>query len=322
MPQINETPAKPHTPIQEYVYHIPRPPSYWISPPNFEAAEEYSIQVDASYDYELTGFPNVDFLKSVNHTNSKEPGSIFEWNYEQRWAAQAILPFLYLGPTSVIRDGRFLQQHGITMVLSIRLVLTSGSKSWDVAVADPAIEISTIDVEGMQDLIAAFPRGIDIINAHMSKVFHNGQQPSVTSGPLTNPPYGAVLVCCETGNERSPCMIAAYLMAMYAISFVKAIQIVQAQRFSATLDEESKNILQTYHSILEAQRKVIRSDINDARRTFGNADACYDVAQTNKRSLDDMYDDEIDTGLPDMSSLELPVGKRDGQAPFQDEKNF
>ena len=322
MPQIIETSTKPHTPIQEYVYRIPRPPSYLVSAPTFEAAEEYSIQGDASYDYELTGFANVDFLKSVNHTNLKEPGSIFEWNYEQRWAAQAILPFLYLGPTSVIRDASFLQQHGITMILRIRLVLTSGSKSWDVAVANPAIEITTIDVEGMQDLIAAFPRGIEIINAHMSKLFNNGQQPLVTSGPLTNPPYGAVLVCCETGNERSPCMIAAYLMAMYAIHFVKAIQIVQAQRFSATIDEESKNILHTYHSILEAQRNVIRSDTIDARRTSGDPDTGYDVAQTKKRSLDDLYNDELDTGVAYMSSLELSVGKRDGQAPFQDENDF
>lgn len=318
MSQIVETPTKPHTPIQEYVYRIPRPPSYWVASPVVERTEDFSIHENASYDYELTGFANVDFLKTVNHANSKAPQSIADWNHEHRWAPQAILPFLYLGPTSVIRDGSFLRQHGITMILRIRLVLTSGAKSLDVAVANPAIEIHTIDVEGMQDLIAAFPRGIEIINAHMSKLFNNQQQAQATSGPPANPPSGSVLVCCETGNERSPCMVAAYMMAMYAIHFVKAIQIVQAQRFSVTISEESKNILQTYHSILEAQRNVIRSNTADLNRASRNARIDGDVSQTKKRSLDDLYDNEIIySDVANMSDPELSNGKREGQAPFQ-----
>lgn len=322
MPQILKTPMKTHTPIQEYVNHIPRPPSFWVPSPMVEHAEELSMHDDASYDHESTGFANVDFLKTVNPTNFKWPQSIFEWNHEQRWTAQAILPFLCLGPTSVIRDGSFLQQNGITMILRIRLVLTSGSKSLDVAVANPAIEIHTIDVGGMQDLIAAFPRGIEIINAHMSRLFNNRQQPLATSEPLANPPCGSVLVCCETGNERSPCMIAAYLMAMYGIHFVKAIQIVQSRRFSATIGEEFKNILQTYHSILEAQRSVIRSDMIDINRTSRNADMDSDVNSAKKRSLDELYDDEIDTDVAYVSGPGLPIGKREGQAPFQDGRDF
>lgn len=318
MPQIVEAPTKPHTPIQEYVYRIPRPPSYWVASPVVELAEELNIHKNASCDYELTGFANVDFLKTVNYANLKAPQSISDWDHGQRWAAQAVLPFLYLGPTSVIRDGGFLRQHGITMILRIRLVLTSGAKSLDVAVANPGIEIHTMDVEGMQDLIAAFPRGIKIINAHMSKLFNNKQQAEGTSRPLINLPSGAVLVCCETGNERSPYMVAAYMMAMYTIHFAKAIQIVQAQRFSVTLSEESKNVLQTYHSILEAQRNVIRSNTADPNRISTNAKIDSDVMQTKKRSLDDLYDNEINSDVAYMSDSGLSIGRREGQAPFQD----
>lgn len=309
---------KEHTPIQEYAYHIPGPPSIWVPSPVVGNAEELSIQESASYDYDLTGFANVDFLKRVNHSNFNAPQSVLDWNHQQRWTAQAILPFLYLGPTSVVRDGSFLQQHGITMILRIR-----SSKSLNVVVANPAIETRTMDVEGMQDLIASFPRGIEMINAHMSKLFKKRQHAQVISGPLANSPYGSVLVCCETGNDRSPCMIAAYLMAMYAMDFVKAIQIVQAQRFSATIGEESKNILQTYHSILEAQRNVIRSDTAHTSRASRNAQTGYGFSQANKRSLDDLYDDEIeDTGVAYMLEPGLPIGKREGQAPFQDGRNL
>ena len=309
---------KARNPIHEYVYQIPGPPSIWIPSPVVENAEELSIHESASYDYNLTGFANVDFLKTVNHTNFNAPQSVLDWNHQQRWTAQVILPFLYLGPTSVIRDDSFLRNHGITMILRIRIVLTSGSKSLDIAVANPAIEIETIDVEGTQDLIAAFPRGIDMINAHMSKLFNKRQQTLLTSGPLITSPSGSVLVCCETGNERSPCMIAAYLMAMYAMDFVKAIQIVQAQRFSAAIGEESKTILRTYHSILEAQRSVIRSNTTDFQRNLRKAVIDDHAGQTNKRSLDDLYDDEMDISIDYISRPGLPIGTRQGQAPFQD----
>ena len=318
MPPIVAAPMKPHTPIQEYVYRIPRPPSYWVASPVVELAEELNLQKSTSYDYELTGFANVDFLKTVNHANLKAPQSISDWDHGQRWAAQAILPFLYLGPTSVIRDGIFLRQHGITMILRIRLVLTSGAKSLDVAVANPGIELHTVDVEGMQDLIAAFPRGIKIINAHMSELFNKNQLAEATSKPVTNLPSGAVLVCCETGNERSPCMVAAYMMAMYTIHFAKAIRIVQTQRFSVTISEESKNVLQTYHSILEAQRNVIRSNTADPNPTSRNAEIDSSVTQTKKRSLDDLYDNEIYSDEACMTDSGLLIGRREGQAPFQD----
>lgn len=322
MSNPHETPVKAHTPIQEYVYRIPGPPHVWVPSPVVDNAEELSINGSASHDYDLTGFANVDFLKAVTYTNFNTPSNVLGWNYQQRWTAQAVLPFLCLGPTSVVRDGNFLQQHGITMILRIRVVLTPGSKSLGVTVANPEIEIHTIDVGGMQDLIAAFPRGIEMINAHMSKLFNDKRQPLARSGSLANSPPGTVLVCCETGNESSPCMVAAYLMAMYAMDLVKAIQIVQAQRFSASMGEESRNILQIYHSILEAQRNVIRSDIADISWASRGVGADYDFSQANKRSLDELYDDETDTDVAHMSELGRAVGRREGQAPFQDGGGF
>ena len=323
-----EAPVKAHTPIQQYVYRIPAPPSTWVPSPVAANTEELSISEKSSLNHELTGFNNVDFLKKVTYTNFNSPSNVLDLNHEQRWTAQAVLPFLYLGPTSIARDGSFLQQHGIKMILRIRTVFISNSKPLDKTAANLKIGIHTVDVGGVQDLIAAFPHGIEMINAHMS-TFHDDDQKSlaISGSPATSPP-GKVLVCCETGNECSPCMVAAYLMAMYAMDFGKAIQIVQAQRFSATFGEESKNILQTYDAILEAKRNVMKSgtaNLTQASRSIkgdssfsqGETSALWPV-KANKRSLDELYNDETDTGIAGIDDLGFTVGKREGHAPFQD----
>lgn len=320
----SDSPRGHHLPVQEYVYRIPGPPSVWIPSPIVDNAEELSISKSSSQNHESAGFTNVDFLKNVTYDSFNTPGSVLDWNYQERWSAQAVLPFLYLGPVTIAKDGSFLKQHGITMILNMRTVLTSGSKSLDIKVANPQIGLHTIDVGGTQDLIATLPRVIEMINAHLSTLFHNHQRAIATSGSLAAPPPGKVLVCCETGNERSPCLVAAYLMAMYAMDFVKAIQIVQAQRFSANFGAESRNMLQTFHSILQAKRSVFQSDTADISRV-SNAPACNlgrnstsSPAKANKRSLDELYTDEMDSDTTHVPELGRALGRRQGHAPFQD----
>jgi hypothetical protein len=326
---MSNTSEKTHRPVQDYVYRIPGPPAVSIPAPIVDDAEEISITKICSHNCELTGFANLDFLHTVDYANFNPPNSVLDWNYQERWTAQAVLPFLYLGPVSIAKDGTFLQQHGITMMLRIRTVLMSGAKSLDVTVADPKVEVYVIDVGGIQDLIAAFPRAIDMINAHLATLFKNHERAPATSGLHATSPPGKVLVCCETGNERSPCLVAAYLMAIYAMDFVKAIQIVQAQRFSAIFGEESRNMLQTYHTILQAQRNVVQSNkATHINWVSGSAekDEMYNrgensassPAKANKRSLDELYNDETDTESPHVDDLGPAVGKREGHAPFQD----
>ena len=117
-------------------------------------------------------------------------------------------------------------------------------------------------------------------------------------------------------------------MAMYAIDFIKAIQIVQAQRFSAVFGEESRNILQTYQNILQAKRNVFQSgtiDIIQASKNAGHDPACnlgessaaWPV-RANKRTLDELYIDELDPGPASIPEMGLAMGRSEGHAPFQD----
>ncbi|KAG9619567.1 phosphatases II, partial [Aureobasidium melanogenum] len=68
-------------------------------------------------------------------------------------------------------------------------------------------------------------------------------------------PNAKVLVFCESGNERSAAVVAAYLMEILAdVDHIKAMQIVQAQRFCVNFDDNVKRLLQGYWDILQARR--------------------------------------------------------------------
>jgi hypothetical protein len=108
------------------------------------------------------------------------------------------------------------------------------------------LEHHLIDVADNQDLIHNFPEITHLINTHLLRTWDQGR------GRL-----GQVLVFCESGNERSACVIAAYLMETHDdVDHIKAMQLCQAQRFCVNFDDSSKRLLQGYWDILCAKRAV------------------------------------------------------------------
>lgn len=131
-----------------------------------------------------------------------------DWKYENRRQAQAILSYLYLGPASASKDLDFLKRKCITMILVVRDTTMAIAKfmTAEKTAALLNIEAQTIDVEGSQQLIAAFPRVNELINRHLVSIHqkeiertadlhYNNANDGATSA-------GKVLVVCETGNER------------------------------------------------------------------------------------------------------------------------
>ena len=254
---------------------------------------------------------------------------MLEWKYEQRRMAQQILPFLYLGPMSAAKDRIFLQREGITMVIAVRNTMSAqaqllGSK----AAQELGIDTKMVDVAGNQELIAAFPRAIEAINSHLSAMYQQDQmrrtQAAAAGQASLQSTTGKVLVFCESGNERSATLVTAYIMAMYATDLIKAIQVVQAQRFAVAFDDSLRNLLLTYETILKAKRDVVQADNRlldvpgGARSTGYSAGGSSEATRRVKRRFDDTYDDEmeVDAGnkYPDHGRFEM----RDGSAPFQD----
>ncbi|KAL8686301.1 MAG: hypothetical protein Q9218_007201 [Villophora microphyllina] len=321
-----ENSMPPPAAAQPWSWRPPSPPHVYIPPPALDKRgnPDVQIQLGTNHDFESSGFANSDFLSTVTHGDYQVGSGMFDWRYESRRTAQQILPFLYLGPITAARDPKFLQKNGITLVMAIRdtksaVARVLGSK----AAEELGIPYVAVDTAGNQELIAAFPRGIEIINGHLSAMHQHGQ---ATQGSNNAPALGKVLVFCESGNERSASMVVAYLMAMYSMDVVKSIQIVQAQRFAVAFDDPLKVLLQTYESILQAKRDVLVSGRQISTLTTTAIASSipsiqapkYHVRKPTKRTLDDHYEDETDVdGNGDMTDG-ARFEKRDGSAPFFD----
>lgn len=323
--------AAPHSPAQSYTFRVPSPPRIIVPPPTLNAngIPDLHVVQGSDFDFESSGFANAEFLKTVTYGNFILSNSMLEWKYEQRRMAQQILPFLFLGPVSVARDRDFLRREGITMVLAVRNTMSAHAKLLGTKVAQElGIEGKIIDVAGNQELIAAFPRAIEAINIHLSSMYQRAQTSGVaaniTSQGEMPPAPGKVLVFCESGNERSATLVTAYIMAMYSTGLVKAVQIVQAQRFAIAFDDSLRNLLSTYEIILEAKRNVVQADnsLDAFYRANGNANlntkGKSEATKIAKRSLDDAYDDDMDMDADNPYFDDGRFERRGGSAPFQD----
>lgn len=209
-----------------------------------------------------------------------------EWTYESRRRAQPILSFLYLGPASVARDRAFLRQHGITMLLAARDTRQAVARLLAVSKSASELGIAAdyVDVSGRAELISAIPLAVGKINSHLLSRSSGGGGGS----------SGKVLVCCETGNERSAALVAAYVMTMYDADLVRALQFIHYKRFCANFDDDIKFLLRSYGDIVAARRMVNGSAAqyhqqeNAQRQTGGTPD------KKGKRGISDTSMDEED----------------------------
>ncbi|KAK5121678.1 hypothetical protein LTR85_004850 [Meristemomyces frigidus] len=302
-----ETFSYPHK-TSEYSYRVPTPPRIVVPPP--------ALNSDALPEITINALRSANFLNQVNYNNIVTQNAMLEWTYERRREAQMILPYLYLGPMTAAKDERFLRGGkghiaggggtGITMLLGVRQKYTFESKLMNGALRkaeELGIESHTVDLASNQDLIHNFPSTTALINDHLARVHK-------ATGQL-----GKVLVFCESGNERSAGVVAAYLMETHVdVDFIKAMQLVQAQRFCANFDDALKRLLQGYWDILCAKREVaavegLASGFNYVANGYGSS------STKTKRSLQRDDDEEMDGATED--DLERFGGRT--FAPFMDQ---
>ncbi len=216
------------------------------------------------------------------------------------------------------------------MVLAIRNSQSANTKLLGLhAAQELGLEIASIDVDGNQALIAAFPRGIKAVNLHLRKMYQLKQAHS--AHPVAHPAEdgteipGKVLVFCETGNERSATMVTAYVMAMYSVDLYRALQIVQAKRFCVAIDDSQRALLSTFEAMLQARRDTNQIQDDD----FGTEKVEYPddehhtqqaaaTSKSTKRRFGDVHQDQSDTDF-DGNQGEMDLDRfeqRDGVAPF------
>lgn len=279
-------------------YRVPTPPRIVVPPP--------SLNSDALPEITLNALKDSEFLNKVNYNNIISQNALLEWTYERRREAQLVLPYLYLGPMTAAKDEAWLSREGITYVLGVRQKGVFESKLMNGALKkaqDMGIEHQAVDLTGNQDLIHSFPAITALIVNHVS---HKLQ----TTGQL-----GKVLVFCESGNERSAGVVAAYLMETHEdVDYIKAMQLCQAQRFCVNFDDNMKRLLQGYWDILCAKRAVAQSA---APSQNGTATGVERMVTKSKRSLQrDENEDEHMEGV-DEDDVERFGGR--SFAPFVDQ---
>lgn len=190
------------------------------------------------------------------------------------------------------------------MLMVVRDTMTAQAKFLDPdkVAQQLGIEGVKVDVNGNPELIAGFPRAIKIINDHLVRT----ARPDIQNLDGT-PSCGKILVYCESGNERSAAVVAAYLMKIYGIDVIKAIQYVQSQRFCISFDDALKNLLYNYGELLTAQRAVASAPKSPNRPVL--------VSNTVKRGRNEV-DEGGDMGMG-MEDDEARFGGRQSFVPFK-----
>lgn len=277
----------------EYSYRLPTPPRIVVPPPTI-TTDMPELIVGGGGDEGL----DMSFLQELDMEDIVQKNTLVEWAYERRRQAQMILPWLYLGPMVAAKDRAFLEREGITMALAIRSKVNSMMGAVQTA-TEVGLEVATVEAPSFHDLIGRFAETARMINTHVTRVRQHFLQKN------GQPTLGKVLVFCESGNEKSAAVVAAYLMAtLNDFDYVKAMQVCQAQRFCVNFDDTIKNILRSYWDIVLARRSVASSSTQSPHQngeTNGfakNGTHLQPVLATKqKRSLEATRDDaDVDMG--------------------------
>lgn len=276
-------------------------------------------------DYGSNLFGNPAFLRAlIIDGNVTLTHKMLDWKYGNRREAQKILPFLYVGPFSAAKDEKDVRETAFTFLLSVRSTASGPTRTMDavkMAAQSGFQSAYNLDVDSPTDLVRKFPAAIKAINDHLENSM-NGIALDLHHIIKSESIRGKVLVSCETGNERSAAFVAAYLMAVFNIDLITAIQTVQSQRFSMCMDDSIKNALGTFEMLLSARRDVGRANqLLDGGHQKENLRPQVDHESTLsarlKRPLDDVYDDDADMETLGWEPMQVQE-RRTGAAPFQD----
>ncbi|KAL6892096.1 hypothetical protein GGI43DRAFT_414125 [Trichoderma evansii] len=264
------------------VIHVPLQQSYGI--------EKHSITPS----YRPVKFAQLSSDEFAVITGNRTQTSIYRgsWPYELRREAQAVLDFLYLGPTSVIRNDEFMQQEAISMMIIVRDARAPRDyPSARAASAKFGASLAYIDVNP-DNLVPSFYEMVQQVNSHLLTTNRPQVSGAEDASQCIREPLGKILVTCDSGNDLSPALAAAYLMLMYGLSIESGFGFVIMQRFCCVFDSKSKQALLTWQGLIEASAAVASHSQNHAAATAPTTIQITDKENT-KRRIDAMiYEDK------------------------------
>lgn len=256
---------------------------------------------------------NAAFIQQLLVTRPGKLESIAsKWEFDKRRNAQAILPYLFLGPSTAMRDSAFLDDAGITFLLAVRssYAVQSHPNYLNPATYSTAVnrQTATFDLDHPFDFITRIKPAIRLLVDHLE---------ANTTTPITSidDVRARVLVCCESGNDRSATFVVAFLMLVYGFDNSTAIQLVHSQRFSISLNDGMRRMLGDFNDLLAAERQVAQTHSATKHDSLPHQQPAP-LTKSKKRGFAS-YDDEDE----DMGNTNESFGTEDdrlGVAPFTD----
>ncbi|GKU02116.1 fmi2 protein [Fusarium langsethiae] len=225
-----------------------------------------------------------------------------DWSYEKRREAQKLVDFLYLGPNCVAKNHDWLRREGITMILVARDSRLASMKLNSVEKAAEALGITLqyVNVDGFDHLISTFSLVVSSINDHLLSIYHRQAQEITEDGSVKIDPStftrGKVLITCESGNDRSAALAAAYIMAAFGKDMITVLQFINISRFCCAFDEDVKRKLLCWEDLLRARAQVTRQadmprNALHAKRQF---DDHLNGAESNSKGFTQDQDQDMD----------------------------
>ncbi|RMZ90820.1 hypothetical protein DV736_g1957, partial [Chaetothyriales sp. CBS 134916] len=316
-----EKPTPTYQPTQPYDDKLDLElPRLLVPPPILDYRDgRASFHVDsADFEREDCRCGSPDFLRALASTYPLTlEHTISKWNYESRRSVQPVLPFLLIGPSNMARDQSFVESAGITFLLAVRSAHTVSKhpRYLDPSRFPSASGLATaiFDLDTPYELITNVRPVVKAINDHLEASCIQALERCPANI------RAKVLVFCETGNERSAVVVAAYLMIVYGIKAIHAIQVVQSQRFCINVDDGMKHMLLSLEDIIRAERGVAASHTEqniNMMQLVKSGNVLTTLAKSCKRNLDATY--ESDDGLSGSMDEIAKGNQHGGVAPFVD----
>lgn len=292
-----------------YTRHAPCPPFIHVSRPGTDQLSR-PMTITPSFASVNPGTLTEEDLRIITGGGTEQVAvdRSVSWTYPMRHTAQSILEFLHVGPRTVVRDTEWLRAEGITMVVLLHDV-GFGQFMGNFAerfAAPLGIERLLVPVASAQDLMTSLGEIIAAVNRNVVGVFRREGR------------RGKVLITCQTGNDRATVVAAAYLMSVFGIGMVDAVNFVMAQRFCANFDEDSKRCLSSWEAILQARKDVHGATAQtDAMGIGSSGPAVGQGGIGKKRRIEDTRDEDEDEGMGDMTEAgNMDADRYDGREAF------
>lgn len=306
-PHSNYVANQPYNQEAEY-----QPHTTILEPAEFDSTNGVLQLTYRPFQLNSNTYGNPGLLKAISAVSLTPIGyaaNKYGWKYDSRRKAQAILPFLHLGPTPVARDPAYISENNISLVIAVRSARAATSQP---KLLDPArfpscdnVQTATFDVDSPYDVITRIKPILKLMTDHLES------RTADTAINSLDDIGGKILVFCETGNDRSPVLVAAYLMLVYGIAWHESLNLIHAYRFSVSLSGSMNEMLKTLDGTFraEADTAAVFNSVSGQQASLrGGAEG----RRPFKRTIDDAYDSD------ETMTDDHEVATRPGIAPFID----